>query len=115
MKARHVPLLVLVFAVPASSALALDSHTYADVTPAVFACVKETSQTRQGTIYSEAGSDRGTATTASSLWTVVMDYVFSPESGDLQYWLRRKTWIVPTGAVWNGIADMIAECRAQQQ
>lgn len=113
MRPLRTSLLALLVAAPASQAAAApDSRVYSDVSPGVFACVKDTSFSQQGTIYVEAEDGHGTATTTSSLWSVVMDYAFTPETRNLEYWLVRKTWIVPADAIWSGIADMIATCRA---
>ncbi len=114
MKPLRASLLVLLVAAPAGPSMAAASHTYSGVTPAVFACVKSTSMEAQGTVYVETEANHGTATTTSTLWSVVMDYVFSPETQDLQYWMVHKTWVVPADAVWSGIAEMIASCRAAQ-
>ena len=88
-----------------------ESRAFADVTAEVFQCVKETSSSRQGTLYASTDDVSGTATTSSTLWIVVMEYAFSLETESLNYSMIRKSWVVPTDAVWSGIADMITECR----
>lgn len=111
MKTSRIALSAILAAAPASEAFAAESRTFNNVTPAVFDCVKRTSEAQQGTVYVETEANRGTATTSSTLWTVVMDYVFTPDTGDLEYELVRKTWIVPADTIWSGIADTIAGCR----
>ena len=103
--------LALLSLVAAPAFAAAKSRTFADVTADVFQCIKETSANRQGTIYSSTDGTNGTATTSSSLWIVVMEYTFSPETQSLRYSMIRKSWVVPASAVWSGIEDMIAECR----
>lgn len=108
---RPIFLAMAIVAGSASTVLADNSRLFTDVSEAVFQCVKETSSARQGTIYAPEGANSGTATTSSTLWTVVMNFAFSAESKSLAYTLVQKSWIVPTNAVWAGIGDMIAECR----
>ncbi len=86
-------------------------RTFEAVTPAVFACVKAVSERDHGTIYSPQGGDRGTATTRSAFWIVVVSFDLNRTAGRLTYMLDRKTWFVPTSAIWSGIADTLAVCR----
>lgn len=105
--------LIGVFALAAGTtgAAATDTRTYQGVTQAIFDCVKTTSEAQHGTVYASAGGLTGTATTASSLYTVRMGFVFDPAGGSLAYTLVSKSFIVPTSAVWSGIETAITGCR----
>lgn len=109
-KTAFVSLAVLSLA-SAQAMAAAQSRTFADVTSDVFQCVKETSASRQGTIYASTDGLNGTATTSSTLWIVVMEYAFSAETESLRYTMIRKSWVVPAQSVWSGIDEMITECR----
>ena len=104
--------LALVSLAPATAHAAPQSRTFTDVTADVFQCVRETSASRQGTIYVSTDGLNGTATTSSTLWIVVMEYAFSPQTESLRYTMVRKSWVVPAGSVWSGIDEMISECHA---
>jgi hypothetical protein len=78
-KTAFVSLAVLSLA-SAPAMAAAQSRSFADVTSDVFQCVKETSASRQGTIYASTDGINGTATTSSTLWIVVMEYAFSAET-----------------------------------
>jgi hypothetical protein len=98
---------LLAFAVPAA---AQESRTFPGVTPAVFECMRSKSEARDGTVYEPRDANRGTATTSSPLWSIVIDFVFEPATGDLHYTVVRKTFLIPVQAVWDGIVNLIAEC-----
>ena len=89
---------------------AAEVRTFGGVTPAIFECIKTTSEAANGTIYEPRNADRGTATTTSAIWAVVLDYVFDLAAGEIAYTLVHKTWIVPLSPVWQGIEDYIAGC-----
>ena len=108
---KRYAIAVAMVAATAGAALANETRVYSDVSDATFQCVRETSAARQGTHYEATGVGSGTATTSSTLWTVVMDYVFAAETQSLRYGLVHKSWIVPADAVWAGIEAMITECR----
>ncbi|MCW5715897.1 MAG: hypothetical protein KIT43_15405 [Bauldia sp.] len=95
----------------ASAAFAADGRTYDAVTPAIFDCVKTTSSAEHGTVYESADGLSGMAVTASSLYTVRLDFTFDPAAGSLAYTLVSKTFIVPASAVWSGIEDALNRCR----
>jgi hypothetical protein len=94
-----------------TTALAADGRTFSAVTPGIFECVKASSSTEHGTVYESADGLSGTAVTASSLYTVRLDFTFDPTAGSLAYTLVRKSFIVPAAAVWSGIEDALNRCR----
>ncbi|MCC6735458.1 MAG: hypothetical protein IT534_04950 [Bauldia sp.] len=93
------------------AAAASAPRTFRDVTPAIFECVKATSEAQHGTIYDSADGLTGTATTSSSLYTVRMSFAFDPAAGSLAYTLVSKSLIVPASAVWSGIETALTGCR----
>ena len=95
----------------ASAAFAADGRTFSAVTPAILECVKTTSSSEHGTVYESADGLSGTAVTASSLYTVRLDFTFDPVAGSLAYTLVSKSFIVPASAVWSGIEDALNRCR----
>lgn len=96
--------------VSAGGARAADSQTFHGVTAAMFDCIKATSIAEHGTVYAPANAIAGSATTSSSLWQVVVDFALDPATGDLTYTLVRKTWIVPAGTMWDGLAATVRGC-----
>jgi hypothetical protein len=103
----------LQFAAGAATAQeAPETRTFAGLTPEIFECLKSRSEARDGTVYEPRDADAGRATTSSLLWQVVIDYVFTPATGELQYTLVSKTRIIPIDAIWNGIDNLIAACAA---
>ena len=91
-------------------ASATETRNFGGVTPAIFECVKVTSEAANGPIYEPRHADRGTATTTSTLWAVILDYVFDPALGEITYSLVHKTWLVPLSPIWQGIEQYIANC-----
>ena len=110
MRRRALAAMVAAAALQAGPAWAAESRVFPFVTPIAFECVKAISAREHGTIYEQLDPDRGTATTATALWTVVLDYIRDPVNGDLRYTLVRKTWFVPMGAIWGGIEDTLRRC-----
>jgi hypothetical protein len=88
-----------------------DMKVFHGVTPAIFACLKTTSEQQHGTKYVPPDGNKGTATTSTSMYKVELGFDFSPDSGDLTYTLIYKSWIVPIAEVWKGIGDTIDSCR----
>lgn len=88
-----------------------DMKAFNGVTPAIFSCLKATSGQQHGTKYAPPDGNQGTATTETSMYSVVLGFNFDPSSGVLTYTLIKKSWIVPINEVWNGIADTINSCR----
>jgi hypothetical protein len=89
----------------------MSSNTYHGVTQAVFNCVKQTSASQHGTVYTPPDGNSGTSKTTGTGWEVDMTFDFNPTSGDLAYTITHKTWIVPEAQIWSGIADTINGCR----
>jgi hypothetical protein len=88
-----------------------DMKVFNGVTPAIFACLKTTSGEQHGTKYAPPDGNQGTATTETSMYSVVLGFNFDPSASTLTYTLIKKSWIVPIGEVWNGITDTINSCR----
>jgi len=99
-------------ALGASPAVATDGEqrTYANVTEAIFECVKVDSIEAQGTVYEPRYGPVGVSTTRSALWRVVVAYEHDVAAGQLTYTLVYKSWIVPRAEIWNGIEDALARC-----
>lgn len=88
-----------------------DMTVFHGVTPAIFECMKATSEKQHGTKYVPRDGNKGTATTSTSMYKVELGFEFNPSSGDLTYTLIDKSWIVPISEVWKGIGDTINSCR----
>jgi hypothetical protein len=88
-----------------------DSKTFHGVTPAIFDCLKATSEKDHGTKYVPPTANQGTATTEGTGWTVVLNFNYTPATQDLTYTIVKTTWIVPTSSIWDGISDTINGCR----
>jgi hypothetical protein len=82
------------------------------VAPAIFSCVKTETQQQHGTNYVPKDANKGTATSSTPMYSVVLDFDFNPASGDLTYTLIGKSWIVPISEVWSGIGDTTNTCRS---
>ncbi len=95
----------------ATGAAAADGRTYDAVTPAIFECVQAASSAEHGTVYESPDGLSGSAITASSLYSVRLDFAFDPAAGRLAYTLVSKSFIVPASAVWSGIEDALSRCR----
>lgn len=87
------------------------TQNYRDVAPAVWACVRATTQKRHGTRYEPAGEDCGRATTHLFLGDVILDYAFDPKSRTLAYSLVKKPFLVAESQIWSGIQSTIERCR----
>lgn len=88
-----------------------DMTVFHGVTPAIFECMKATSEKQHETKYVPRDGNKGTATTSTSMYKVELGFEFNPSSGDLTYTLIDKSWIVPISEVWKGIGDTINSCR----
>ena len=87
------------------------SKIFYGVTPAVFACVKTTSNEQHGTVYAPPDANQGIATTSNSVWTVKLTFSFDSATEELSYTIVYKSWIVTETEIWNGIGDTINGCR----
>jgi hypothetical protein len=88
-----------------------DCRTFNGVTPAVFACVKQSSFKDNGTVYDPASGNKGNATTRISVGTVVMSFDFNADAGSITYRVVTKPWIVTYREIFNGIANTISACQ----
>jgi hypothetical protein len=89
----------------------MSSRTYDNITPAIWACVKETSNQEHGTTYT--GPDQGTATTQIPIvGTLVMSYDFQASAGTLTYAIVKKPGLAPESRIWGGIESTIDGCRS---
>lgn len=88
-----------------------NSKTYQGITQTVFDCVRSTSETQHGTVYTPPTANAGTTTTSGTGWTVNMSFNFDPSSGALSYTITYKTWIVPESAIWSGLDATINGCQ----
>jgi hypothetical protein len=86
-----------------------DAKSYNGVTPAIFDCVKKTSEAEHGTKYTPG--DKGTATTTTPVGTVVLGFSLDPAASTLTYTIDKKPFIVPASTIWDGVSDTINKCR----
>lgn len=90
--------------------MAQQSKTFGGVTPAIWECVKATSQKDHGTVYAPPGANTGTATTNTPIGTVELGYVFDPAKDTVAYNIIKKPFLVSADQIWNGIQDTINGC-----
>lgn len=88
-----------------------EKKTFDDVSPEVWERVKTIARDRFGTVFSPDASSSGTATTATPVGQVVLDYDHDPEAGQITYTLRKKPMLVLSGQIWSGLAETIEQCK----
>lgn len=88
----------------------MSSRIYKNVTPAIWACVKDTSAKEHGTTYT--GPDQGTATTNTIVGELVMSYDFNVSAATLTYGIVKKPRLAPEAKIWDGIESTINGCRS---
>jgi hypothetical protein len=92
-----------------------DMKVFHGVTPAIFACLKATSERSPGTKYVPPDANKGTATISiqghfpSGISIFELGFEFDPSTGDLGYTLIRKSGTLPIS--WAIIQDTIDSCR----
>lgn len=90
-----------------------DSRTFEDVSVDVWERVKTMARDRFGTTFDPETSPAGTATTATPIGDVVIDYALDPETEEITYTLRRKPMLILSGQIWSGLAEAIDRSRQQ--
>ena len=88
-----------------------DQRTFDDVSPEVWDRVKAIARDRFGTIFAPDASPSGTATTATPIGPVVLDYDHDPDARQITCTLRRKPFLVLSGQIWTGLAEAIERCK----
>lgn len=88
-----------------------DQRTFDDVSPEVWDRVKAIARDRFGTIFAPDASPSGTATTATPIGQVVLDYDHDPDARQITCTLRRKPLLVLSGQIWSGLAETIERCK----
>jgi hypothetical protein len=88
-----------------------DSKTFDDVSPEVWEQVKATARDRFGTVFAPDASPSGTATTATPIGQVVLDYDHDADTRQITYTLRKKPMLILSGQIWSGLAETIEQCK----
>jgi hypothetical protein len=85
-------------------------YAYSDVSSAQFDCVKTTSAKAHGTVYTPPEGNAGTAFTKGTFYSVLMGFVFAPETNTLTYTLEKETGLATPGEAWGGIEGTLKGC-----
>lgn len=88
-----------------------DKKIFDDVSPEVWEKVKAVARDRFGTVFSPEASSCGTATTATPIGQVVLEYDHDPDARQITYTLRKKPMLILSGQVWSGLAETIEQCK----
>ncbi|MCU0894963.1 MAG: hypothetical protein MUD06_11705 [Rhodospirillales bacterium] len=90
-----------------------DQKTFEDVSPEVWERVKAIARDRDrfGTTFAPDAAPSGTATTATPIGSVVLDYDHDPDARQITCTLRRKPFLVLSGQIWTGLAETIERCK----
>lgn len=88
-----------------------DRKTFDDVSPEVWERVKTIARERFGTTFAPDASPSGTATTATPIGKVVLEYDHDPDAGQITCTLRKKPMLILSGQIWSGLAETIARCK----
>ena len=89
------------------------SKTFENITPAIFACIRETSWRQHAAVYAPEGALAGTvSTTVPLIGKVVLAFVYDGAACTLTYTIDKKPFIVAENQIWDGVADTIKGCRA---
>ena len=70
----------------------IDMKVFHGVTPSIFNCLKTTSERDHGTKYDPPDGNKGTSTTSTNMYEVVLGFDFNPGNGDLTYTVVKKSW-----------------------
>lgn len=90
-----------------------DQKTFEDVSPEVWDRVKAIARQQFGTTFAPDASPSGTATTATPIGPVVLDYDHDLDARQITCTLRKKPLLVMSGQIWSGLADTIERCKQQ--
>lgn len=88
-----------------------ETRTFDDVSEEVWERVKHVGRSRYGTVFDPPHGDSGTATTPTPVGTVVLGYAFDRQATRITYTLKNKPLFLPSGPLWNGLAQTIVQCR----
>lgn len=86
------------------------TKAFGGITPAIWNCVKTTSYTEHGTVYSPAGANIGTASTSTPVGDVVLGFNYDSVKDTVTYNIQKKPFIVSDDTIWNGIQETIDHC-----
>lgn len=90
-----------------------DSRTFDGVSAEVWEKVKAIAHDRYGTVFDPAAGECGTATTATPVGDVIVDFERDPTADQMTYTLRHKPFFIMSGQIWSGLAETIDRCRQQ--
>ena len=88
-----------------------DKRTFDDVSPEVWEQVKTIARDRFGTVFAPDASSCGTATTATPIGQVLLDYDHDANTRQITYTLRKKPMLILSGQIWSGLAETIEQCK----
>ena len=88
-----------------------DKKTFDDVSPEVWERVKAVARDRFGTVFAAEANTCGTATTATPIGQVVLEYDHDPDARQITYTLRKKPMLILSGQIWSGLAETIEQCK----
>lgn len=87
------------------------SKTFKSVTPAIWSCLKASSEKEHGTKYDPPNANDGTATTDSIVGKIVLQFNFKPDQQTIGYTILKKPMLVSDNQIWNGIESGIQACQ----
>lgn len=90
-----------------------DTKTFDGVSAEVWEQVKAIARDRYGTTFDPDSSECGTATTATPVGTVIVDFMRDPAADQMTYTLRHKPFFIMSGQIWRGLAETIEGCRRE--
>lgn len=88
-----------------------DCKLFSSIDEAMLTCIKETSQTKHGTVFDPPVGNKGTATTDTTVGKVVVSFVLDTSSQVLQFCIISKPWIISASQVFDSLAGVISECQ----
>lgn len=88
-----------------------DKKIFDDVSPEVWEKVKSIARDRYGTVFEPEAGSCGTATTATPIGQVVLDYDHDAKTRQITYTLRKKPLLILSGQIWSGLAETIEQCK----
>ncbi|MCU0893108.1 MAG: hypothetical protein MUD06_02100 [Rhodospirillales bacterium] len=88
-----------------------DQRTFDDVSLEDWEKVKAIARNRFGTIFAPDAGPSGTATTATPIGQVIVDYDHDADARQITCTLRKKPFLVLSGQIWTGLAETIERCK----
>jgi hypothetical protein len=89
------------------------SKTFKNVTPVIWECVKATSLKEHGTVYAPPGANSGTATTDTIVGVVLLNFIYNPDTNNVDYTIVKKPLLASENQIWDGIQSTINGCSSK--